>query len=132
MAMTIGKVAKATGLGVETVRFYERQGLLLEPERSPSGYRQYAPEAVQRLDFIVRAKRLGFTLKEIGQLLDLRAQPGAGCGDVQVRAQAKIADIEDRIAQLEAMKRALGELVIQCVGAGPIDECPILGALEAP
>ncbi len=128
--MTIGKVAKATGLGVETVRFYERQGLLAEPARSVSGYRQYAPEAVQRLDFIVRAKRLGFTLKEIGQLLDMRARPDAGCADVQASAQAKIADIEERIAHLAAMKKALTELVSQCAGEGPITECPILSSLE--
>lgn len=71
--LTIGKVAKAAGLGVETVRFYERQGLIAEPARSDSGYRQYGPETIRRLQFIVRAKALGFTLQEIGDLLDLRA-----------------------------------------------------------
>ena len=85
--LTIGKVAKAAGLGVETVRFYERQGLIAEPARSESGYRQYRPETIRRLQFIVRAKALGFTLQEIGDLLDLRATPGAGCADVQARAE---------------------------------------------
>ena len=128
--LTIGKVAKAAGLGVETVRFYERQGLIAEPARSDSGDRQYGPETIRRLQFIVRAKALGFTLQEIGDLLDLRATPGAGCADVQARAEAKIADIEERIAQLDAMKRALGELVAQCRGEGPLSDCPILDALD--
>jgi len=128
--LTIGKIAKAAGLGVETVRFYERQGLIAEPARSGSGCRQYRPETVRRLQFIVRAKALGFTLQEIADLLDLRAAPGAGCADVQARAEAKIADIEERIAQLDAMKRALGELVVQCRGEGPLSECPILDALD--
>ena len=101
--LTIGKVAKAAGLGVETVRFYERQGLIAEPARSDSGYRQYGPETIRRLQFIVRAKALGFTLQEIGDLLDLRATPGAGCADVQARAEAKIADIEERITQLDGV-----------------------------
>lgn len=128
--LTIGKVAKAAGLGVETVRFYERQGLIAEPARSNSGYRQYRAETIKRLQFIVRAKALGFTLQEIGDLLDLRATPGAGCADVQARAEAKIADIEERIAQLDAMKRALGDLVAQCRGEGPLSDCPILDALD--
>ncbi len=128
--LTIGKVAKAAGLGVETVRFYERQGLIAEPARSESGYRQYRPETIRRLQFIVRAKALGFTLQEIGDLLDLRATPGAGCADVQARAEAKIADIEARIAQLDAMKLALGALVVQCRGEGPLSDCPILDALD--
>ena len=128
--LTIGKVAKAAGLGVETVRFYERQGLIAEPARSESGYRQYRPEAIRRLRFIVRAKALGFTLQEIGDLLDLRAMPESGCADVQARAEAKIADIEERIAQLDAMKRALGELVVQGRGEGPLSDCPILDALD--
>jgi MerR family mercuric resistance operon transcriptional regulator len=128
--LTIGRVAKAAGLGVETVRFYERQGLIKEPARSESGYRQYRPETIQRLQFIVRAKTLGFTLQEIGDLLDLQATPGAGCADVQTRAEAKIADIEARIAQLEAMKQTLGDLVAQCCGEGPVSDCPILDALD--
>ena len=127
--MTIGRVAQAAGLGVETVRFYERQGLISEPARSRSGYRQYRPETIRRLKFIVRAKALGFTLQEIGDLLDLRGTPGAGCADVQARAEAKLEDIEERIAQLAAMRRVLGELIAQCRGEGPLSDCPILDAL---
>lgn len=128
--MTIGNIARAAGVGVETVRFYERRGLIPEPERSRAGYRQYDQKAVRRLRFIVRAKGLGFTLREIGHLLDLRATPGAGCADVQATAEAKIADIDERIAQLDAMKRALGDLVGQCQGEGPPSDCPILNALD--
>jgi len=128
--LTIGKVATAAGLGVETVRFYERQGLIAEPSRSQSGYRQYRPETIRRLRFIVRAKALGFTLKEIGELLDLRATPGAGCADVQARAEAKMADVGRRIADLDAMKRALEALVSQCRGGGPLSDCPVLDALD--
>jgi MerR family copper efflux transcriptional regulator len=128
--MTIGKVARAAGLGVETVRFYERQGLIPAPARSEAGYRQYRADSVRRLRFIVRAKGIGFTLHEIGELLELQATEGAGCADVQARAEAKIADIEVRIAELGAMRRALGELVGQCRGEGPVSSCPILDALD--
>lgn len=128
--MRIGEIAKAAGLGVETIRFYERQGLLTTPARGRSGYRRYSPDTVRRLTFIARAKALGFSLREIGELLTLQAAPGAGCADVQVRAEAKIADIEGRIAGLDAMKRALGALVSQCRGEGPSTECPILDALD--
>lgn len=127
--LTIGKIAKAAGLGVETVRFYERRGLIAEPARSKSGYRQYRPETIRRLQFVVRAKALGFNLQEISDLLDLRVTPGAGCVDVQLCAEAKIADIDERISQLNAMKRALGDLVVQCRGEGPLSDCPILDAL---
>ncbi len=128
--LTIGKVAQATGVGVETIRFYEREGLIAPPPRANSGYRQYPTETVKRLHFILRAKNLGFTLQEIVELLNLRAIPGAGCADVQARAEAKIADIEKRIMHLDAMRLALGALVAQCHGEGPLNECPILDALN--
>lgn len=129
--MTIGKVAKASGLGVETVRFYERQGLIAEPARSASGYRQYRPEVVRRLKFIARAKKLGFTLQEIGELLDLRVTPNARCVDVMTRAKAKLAEVEERITQLSSMKRALEALLSECRGdEGPPSNCLIINALE--
>jgi len=129
-SITIGKVAKAAGIGVETVRFYERQGLIPEPPRSDSGYRLYSGDTIRRLRFVTRAKTLGFTLAEIGELLSLSATPAAGCGDVRDRAREKIDDIEDRVAQLLAMKRALEALVGQCRGVGPTTDCPILEALK--
>lgn len=127
---TIGKVAKAAGVGVETVRFYERQGLIPEPPRSDSGYRLYPEDTIARLRFISRAKGLGFTLAEIGELLSMSAMPGAGCKDVRDRARVKITDIDGRVVQLLAMKRALEGLVEQCSGFGPTTECPILEALR--
>ncbi len=127
--LTIGQVARTAGLGVETVRYYERRGLIPAPPRSGGGYRLYPADTVRRLRFIVRAKTLGFTLQEIGELLALRARPGAGCADVQAQAEAKIADIEVRLVQLQAMRRTLSELVTRCDGEGSTSECPILDAL---
>ena len=96
--MTIGKLAKRCGVGVETIRFYEREGLIKEPPRSESRYRQYPEETAQRVRFIKRAKELGFTLKEIKGLLELRIRPEATCGDVRNQAEEKIADIEQRLS----------------------------------
>lgn len=123
--LTISQVAKRAGIGLETVRFYERQGLIEEPGRKESGYRQYAEEVVERLQFIRRAKELGFSLKEIRELLALRLDPSTTCAEVRNRAKAKIADIEDRIQTLRRMKKALMELTMTCRGRGPTGECPI-------
>src|SRR5579885_1353155 len=126
--LTIGDVARRAGVGVETVRFYERQGLLAEPERRVSGYRQYGDEAVAVLRFIRRAKELGFTLKEIKGLLELRLD--ATASRAEVRRQAKVADIEAKIADLQRMRDVLQNLVRKCHGEGATTGCPILGALE--
>ena len=128
--MTIGKLAKRCGVGVETIRFYERKGLIEEPHRSESRYRQYPEETARRVRFIKRAKELGFTLKEIRGLLELRIRPEATCGDVRNQAEEKIADIEQRIVMLQKMKQALARLTVACSGRGPISQCPILEAME--
>ena len=129
--MTIGQVARSAGASVETIRFYEREGLLERPARSASGYRKYAPEAVARLRLIRQAKDLGFSLNEIKELLALRVAPGKSCSDVRARAERKIADIDQRIAALKRMKAALARLAAACSGRGPTSECPILEALES-
>lgn len=129
--MTIGQMARAAGAGVETIRFYEREGLLEHPARSASGYRKYPPEAVARLRLIRQAKELGFSLNEIKELLALRVAPGRSCSDVRARAEHKIADIDQRIAALKRMKAALARLAAACSGRGPTSECPILEALES-
>lgn len=129
-ALTIGQLAKRAGVGVETIRFYEREGLLVEPERRPSGYRQYTPEVVRRVRFIRHAKDLGFALREIQELLELRVDPVSTCADVRQHARAKIADIEGRITALERMKAALERLAHSCRGRGPTSECPILEVLD--
>lgn len=128
--MTIGRVAKQAGVNIETVRYYEREGLLETPQRSDSGYRQYPSDAVRRIRFIRRAKDLGFTLKEISELLSLRTEPGASCADVKLRAGDKIADIDERVRELTKMKNALVTLARECRTTGPVAECPILDAME--
>lgn len=128
--MTIGQVARECEIGVETVRFYERKGLIPPPPRKGSGYRQFAPDTVQRIHFIQRAKDLGFSLKEIRDLLSLRVDRNTSCGDVKRRAEAKIAEIREKKKTLERMERALSRLTAACRGRGPTGECPILEALE--
>jgi MerR family mercuric resistance operon transcriptional regulator len=128
--LTIGEVAKAADVSVETVRFYEREGLIPQPARRRSGYRQYGPDAVRRLRFIRRAKDLGFTLKEIGELLDLRVDPRRSCAEVRALAKAKMADVEAKMLDLARIQAALTDVVRTCRGKGPTSECPILDALD--
>lgn len=128
-AMTIGQLAKSAEVGVETIRFYEREGLIEEPPRRASGYRQYPAETVERVRFIRRAKELGFTLKEIKELLSLRAAPRTRCADVRRRAEAKVRDIDEKVRTLQAMRKALTKLIAECSGQGPVTDCPILEAL---
>lgn len=127
--LSIGQIARLAEVGVETVRFYEREGLLSEPSRKASGYRQYDDSAVVRLRFIRQAKELGFTLNEIKELLSLRLDPSTSCADVKNRAEVKIADIETKIRTLQRMKNVLVKLTKSCSGRGPTNECPILQAL---
>jgi MerR family copper efflux transcriptional regulator len=111
--MTIGQVARAAGIGVETVRYYERTGLLAPPPRTASGYRQYPAETVDRIGFIKHAQRLGFTLAEIADLLDLHLK-AVPCDDVKRRAEAKVAAVDEKIAALLAVKTDLLALVDRC------------------
>lgn len=129
-SLKIGEVAKQAGVGVETVRFYERKGLLHEPQRRTSGYRQYDKGAIAVLRFIRRAKELGFTLKEIKTLLNLRLDESATRADVRDEARAKVSDIEARIADLQRMKDSLLKLIRKCSGHGATKGCPILDALQ--
>ncbi len=128
--LTIGKVAKLAKVGVETVRFYEREGLIEKPPRKEPGYRQYSENTVRKLRFIRHAKKLGFILKEIKEFLTLRLNPEATCEDIRTRAEVKIDNIEKKIQTLLKMKHALEKLTMACNGNGPINECPILEAME--
>lgn len=128
--LSIGQLAQRAGVGVETVRFYEREGLLEEPSRKPSGYRQYDDAVIDRLRFIKRAKELGFTLKEVKELLSLRLEPTSRCADVKSKAEVKIADIESKIRTLQRMKKALVKVTKECSGIGTTSECPILDAID--
>ncbi|BCL80929.1 heavy metal-responsive transcriptional regulator [Ktedonobacteria bacterium brp13] len=128
--LTIGQVARQTGVGVDTLRYYEREGLVEEPPRRESGYRQYPEEVVKRIHFIKRAQELGFSLKEIAELFALRVDPTTPSREVKRRAEAKLADIERKIGELLRMKRALEQITHLCTGQGPISECPILDVLD--
>lgn len=128
--LTIGALAKAADIGVETVRFYERKGLLPEPPRTPSGYRQYPSETVDRMRFIRRAQGLGFALREISELLDLRVDEAAACGPVEAQAREKLAQVAGKIEELRRMEAALQRLVHACEAREPTGECPILEELD--
>lgn len=128
--LTIGQLAKQANVNLETIRYYERQGLIPEPPRSKSGYRMYSLDAVVRTHFIKRAQALGFSLKEISEILSLRVEPGTTCGEVKARVQTKIKDVEKRIVDLEEMRAALLRLSKRCAGAGPVSQCPILEELN--
>ncbi len=125
-----GEVAAQAGVNVQTLRYYERRGLLEEPSRRSSGYREYSPDAVQLIRFIKRAQELGFTLAEVEDLLRLRGDQETACAEVRTAAEAKIEDIEQKVRHLRAMKRALVVLVASCATEGSPRHCPILEALD--
>ncbi len=129
--LTSGKLARAAGVNLETIRFYERRGLLPSPPRSAAGYRYFSAEAVQRVRFIRRAQTLGFSLQEIGELLALSGVRQGRCATVRARAQSKIVEIERKVEALNAMRKALQELVAACRSNVPIKHCPILQSLNS-
>lgn len=128
--MLIGELARRAGVNVQTVRYYERRGLLAEPSRTLGGYRRYTEDALDRMRFIRRAQEFGFTLSEIADLLVLRLDPRTSTDTIKRRAHAKIADIDRRVRGLERMRHALLDLAGDCRGA--IDACPLLGTLGVP
>ncbi len=128
--LTIGMLARRAGVGVETVRFWERRGLLLRPPRPAGGYRSYPAETIARIRFIRQAQALGFTLQEIAALLALRVAPGVDCAAIRARAAAKLADAKTRLAELERICAALSKLVAACPGRGAVVHCTILDALN--
>jgi len=129
-ALTIGRLARLGGVNLETIRYYEREGLLPKPPRTEAGYRLYPRKTTRRLRFIKRAQELGFSLAEIRELLALRMKPGTKREHIRSRAEGKIADIEHKIQTLEAMKKTLRKLTERCDGCGPLSECPILESLD--
>lgn len=130
-SLKISDLAKQSGVGVETVRFYERQGLIRQPPRPGGAYRAYPEETVAQIRFIRQAQALGFSLEEVGALLSLKIATGSKCAAVRSRAAAKLADVEARITQLERIRIALEKLVGACPGKGPLAACTILEALES-
>ena len=130
MALTIGQVADAADVNIQTIRYYERRGLVPTPRRTSTGYRQYADDAVARLRFIKHAQELGFSLREIQELLGLQVRHGAACDAVARKTTDKIALVQQRIRDLQRMKRTLERLAAACAARRPTDECPILEAME--
>lgn len=128
--LTIGQLAKAAEVNVQTIRYYERRRLLHPADRRPSGYRLYADHALQRLRFIKNAQGLGFTLREIVDLLGLEVRSTAKCGDVQRRAEAKLAHVKSKVQDLHALVKALDRLIRACRAGRPTAECPILNSLR--
>ena len=130
--LTISKAAKNAGVGVETIRFYERKGLIKQPPKPiDGGFRFYPKETVSRIRFIRQAQEIGFSLREIEELLSLRADPSADCSDVRQRAAAKLEEVERKMARLGQIRSALNELIAACPGRGALRECSIMDALIA-
>ncbi len=128
--LRIGEVAKQANIGIEAIRYYEREGLLAKPQRRPSGYRQYDESVVSRLQFIRRAKDLGFTLAEIKELLGLWFDISTRCEHVRRHAELKITDIESKIRSLQKMKRSLKKVISECASRDSVDECPLLEGID--
>lgn len=129
--LTIGELARRANVHVETLRYYERRGMIPKPRRTVANYRLYSPENLRQVKFIKQAQGLGFSLKEIKKLLALRATPRAKCADVRAYSSQKIQDIDAKIHSLARMRRALQILLDQCSGRGPATQCPILESLES-
>ena len=130
--LTISKAAKNAGVGVETIRFYERKGLIEQPLKPQyGGYRTYPIETVQRIKFVRQAQEIGFSLREIEELLSLRADPSADCSDVRERATAKLEEVDRKMEQLGRIRAALDELIQACPGRGALRNCSIMESLVA-
>lgn len=125
--LTIGSVAKLAGIHVETIRYYQRRGLLTKPDKRTGAYRQYPAEIVKRIHFIKRAQVLGFTLEEVGELLDL--SEANTCAETRELAMHKIALINQKMADLAAMQHVLADLVTKCDTNQVDSSCPIIMTL---
>ena len=130
--LTIGRLAEAAGVGVPTVRYYERRALLEKPHRTAAGYRKYPPDTVRLIRFIKRAQDLGFTLAEIEELIALRDGNGRRRTEVRQLAEARMRDIDEKVTQLQAMRSALSTLVDTCACGAGRPTCPILEAFDDP
>jgi len=128
--LSIGQVAHRVGIGIDTIRFYERQGVLEKPLRRVSGSRQYSEEVIRLFRFIRPAKLLGFSSKEITDLLMLRVEGSTSCEQVKEATLAKLDQVERKLVELEHMRRALPQLASLCTGEGPASACPMLDALD--
>jgi len=128
--MSIGTLSKETGIGIETIRFYERLGLIVPVGRKSSGYRIFDDSSLKALGFIKHAKELGFSLSEIQELLDLKADKKSKCQSVQLKAKAQLESVEEKISHLERIKNVLSKLIEQCRQRKIDSECPLLDCLD--
>jgi len=128
--LLIGELAEKVNVNKETIRYYERKGLIPNPPRNDSGHRQYSEIDIKRTEFIKRTQSLGFSLKEIKDLLMLKIEPGTTCKDIQKIVKLKVSDIDKKINDLKEIKNTLNKLAGRCTGRGPVGECPILDELE--
>jgi MerR family mercuric resistance operon transcriptional regulator len=129
--LTIAKAAREAGVGIETIRFYERRGLIKQPRKPQgSGFRSYSPELIKRIKFIRQAQQIGFSLHEIEELLSLRADPAADCSMVRGQAVAKLEEVKRKIEQLRRIGAALEALIAVCPGRGGLQACTILDTLQ--
>ena len=126
---SIGQLAKQANVNLETIRYYERRGLLPKPPRNESGHRRYTHDALRRTEFIKRTQSLGFSLREISDLLSLRITPGTTCANVKARVETKIQEIQKKIIDLKEIEQALKRMADKCTRKGPIGQCPILEEL---
>ena len=127
--ISIGKLANQAKVNIETIRYYERRGLIAAPPRNKSGHRQYSTEAVRRTEFIKRCQSLGFSLNEIQDILELRMTQQSTCADMKLRVTEKLATVEKKLNELIQIRDALTRLEKKCTGSGPIGKCPILEEL---
>ncbi|MCB2082033.1 MAG: heavy metal-responsive transcriptional regulator [Rickettsiales bacterium] len=130
--LTIGKVAEACDVKIDTLRYYERVGLIEPERRTSSGYRVYHPECIRRVKFIKKTQGLGFSLEEIRSLLELRVSDTATAGDVLQATEDKIVEFKHKVIELETIRKVLEDLAAQCPGTGPVSDCPILDHLYPP
>ena len=130
-AMRIGDLARATGVKVETIRYYERGGVLPTPVRGSGSYRVYGPDDVERLSFIRTSRELGFTLAEVRALLSLSETPNRSCSDVDALARSHLAQVEEKLRQLESLRAELSRVIGLCRGGGTVIDCRILHALSS-
>ncbi len=128
--MKIGQVALKTGLNVQSIRFYERKGLLPSPSRTDAGQRLYDQESIQRIQFIKHAQAVGFSLKEISELLSVKVSPDGSCLAIRQLATEKLLQLEQRLESIKRMKSALQSMMELCDEGLPVGECPILEALD--
>jgi len=128
--LLISELAKKVNVNKETIRYYERKGLIPNPPRNESGHRQYSQIDVKRTEFIKRTQSLGFSLKEINDLLMLKIESGTTCKDIQKIVELKIFDVDQKITDLMMIKKTLKNLAGRCTAKGPVSDCPILDELE--